>query len=112
MSVANYAADGPAMKKHVYYFVIFLGGPMDPIHPVWGHVLVSWICYAMRQNVFEGLESTATLAKKNVHILSIFLGGPMGAIHPVWGHVLVSQSDPSPNSPRDQIHHEEPKLQL
>ena len=27
-------------------FAIFLGGPMGPIHPVWGHVLVSFsICH-------------------------------------------------------------------
>ena len=27
--------------KHVYILLIFVGGPMRPIHAVWGHVLVS-----------------------------------------------------------------------
>ena len=37
-------------QKHANKLQIFLGGPMDPIHPVWGHVLVSsvwlWFYYA------------------------------------------------------------------
>ena len=32
-------------KKNVKHLLIFLGGPMGPIHPVWGHVLVSFCCY-------------------------------------------------------------------
>ena len=34
----------PMVRKNpkiVKVLHIFLGGPMDPIHPVWGHVLVS-----------------------------------------------------------------------
>ena len=35
-------------KKMTPKLPIFLGGPMGPIHPVWGHVLVSfgstWVC--------------------------------------------------------------------
>ena len=30
-------------QKNTYFLHIFLGGPMGPIHPVWGHVLVSFI---------------------------------------------------------------------
>ena len=28
--------------KNIEVLLIFLGGPMGPIHPVWGHVLVSF----------------------------------------------------------------------
>ena len=34
---------GPKKSKIGKSFAIFLGGPMGPIHPVWGHVLVSFI---------------------------------------------------------------------
>ena len=32
-------------KENVNMLPIFLGGPMGPIHPVWGHVLVSYLKY-------------------------------------------------------------------
>ena len=33
---------GPENSKNEEFLLIFLGGPMGPIHPVWGHVLVSF----------------------------------------------------------------------
>ena len=32
---------GRKNRKNAEFLTIFLGGPMGPIHPVWGHVLVS-----------------------------------------------------------------------
>ena len=37
----GYFLHGPEKLKNVKILPIFLGGPMGPIHPVWGHVLVS-----------------------------------------------------------------------
>ena len=34
--------------KNAQHFPIFLGGPMDPIHPVWSHVLVSFPKQSLR----------------------------------------------------------------
>ena len=28
-------------KKHVEILPISLGGPLDPIHPVWGHLVIT-----------------------------------------------------------------------
>ena len=33
---------GPREAKNRQLLLIFLGGPMGPIHPFWGHVLVSY----------------------------------------------------------------------
>ena len=34
---------GQKMQKHAQHLRIFLGGPMGSIHPVWGHVPVSFL---------------------------------------------------------------------
>ena len=56
MSVANYSADGPEMKKHVYSFVIFLGGPMGPIHPVWARAAIHPVWGAVGIKIVSSLE--------------------------------------------------------
>ena len=31
---------GPTKPKNVDFWPVFLGGPMGPIHPVWGHLVI------------------------------------------------------------------------
>ena len=53
---------------------------MGPIHPVWGHVLVS----------YEISNPSKHVPKIVLKILKFCLLSLVGPIHPVWGHVLVS----------------------
>ena len=39
---------GRQNRKNAKILPIFLGGPMGPIHPVWGHVLVSFIIQMLK----------------------------------------------------------------
>ena len=42
--VHGYAQVHTSIYIYISLFPIFLGGPMGPIHPVWGHVLVTYSC--------------------------------------------------------------------
>ena len=42
----NFLHEPEKTKKLRVFLSIFLGGPMGPIHPVWGHVLVSFVSLA------------------------------------------------------------------
>ena len=53
---------GRKNAKNIKFLPIFLGGPMGPIHPVWGHVLVSLVAAQLLKSPFPETPAPAPVS--------------------------------------------------